>query len=80
MVALITADDVERLMSSRGVVVREGKASLAVTKVDGPNEPEERFLMLGPSGRHSLLVIATDVDRLNAHWSVFASDPRNQGD
>ena len=38
---------------------------------------ERRFVMSGPSGRHTLLVDATDRDRLNAHWRVFATDPRN---
>lgn len=38
---------------------------------------DRRFLMTGPSGIHSLLVVATDLDRLNAHWTVFATDPRN---
>lgn len=55
-----------------------GKASLRVAIVDGPNEPEERFVMEGPSGVHTLLVVATDAARLNAHWRVFAADPRNR--
>lgn len=37
----------------------------------------DRFVMEGPSGRHSLLIIATDAERLNAHWRTFASHPAN---
>lgn len=35
------------------------------------------YVMTGPSGLHSLLVSATDLDRLNAHWYIFASHPIN---
>lgn len=44
---------------------------------EGAMPKERRFVMEGPSGTHSLLVAATDLDRLNAHWTVFCDDERN---
>lgn len=38
------------------------------------------YTMRGPSGTHTLLIVATDLDRLNAHWAGFCADARNQGD
>lgn len=38
---------------------------------------DDRFVMTGPSGTHSLDIGCTDAFRLNAHWQVFATDPRN---
>ena len=56
----------------KNIAIKSGVAALFVSS-DG-----ERFVMTGPSGRHSLLVVATDLDRLNAHWRVFAADSRNR--
>lgn len=67
---LITEADRAEILDGR--IVASGFARLAV---DG-----ERFLMTGRSGRHSLLVIATDAERLSAHWSVFAAHPLNVDD
>lgn len=44
----------------------------------GAMPKERRFVMTGPSGRHSLLVDATPIERLQAHWSGFCSDRRNR--
>lgn len=49
----------------------------ASVEVTGKGD-DRRFTMNGPSGTHSLLVIATDLDRLNGHWKVFATDGRNR--
>jgi hypothetical protein len=49
-----------------------------VPVVGAPGAFERRFVMEGPSGVHSLLVDATDLDRLNAHWTTFATDERNR--
>ena len=38
----------------------------------------DRFVMNGISGEHTLLVIATDEKRLNAHWQIFATHAANQ--
>lgn len=65
----------------RGARVYYRRASLQVKRVPTPwkaeGTTESRFVMEGPSGRHSLLVDATDLERLNAHWRTFAADPRN---
>lgn len=33
----------------------------------------DHYVMEGPSGVHTLLRAATDLERLNAHWVTFAS-------
>lgn len=35
------------------------------------------FIMVGPSGIHSLHGDTTDLERLNAHWAGFCADTRN---
>ena len=62
----------------RGWTIRSDAASLTVTRVRPGNEIDRRFVMEGPSGVHSLLVDATDLDRLNAHWVVFAGHALNR--
>lgn len=57
------------LLSGDSARTTFGKATVAV-KAD-------RFVMTGPSGVHSLLIEATDVERLNAHWQGFCSHPAN---
>lgn len=37
-----------------------------------------RFLMTGPTGEHSIDIDSSSLDRVNAHWVSFVSDPRNQ--
>ncbi len=56
-----------------GATITRGLATLRVTGAGG----DKRYTMEGPSGVHSLLVIATDLARLNAHWSIFATRPAN---
>ena len=36
------------------------------------------FIMVGPSGVHTLHGDTTDLDRLNAHWAGFCADKRNK--
>lgn len=65
---------------ARAATVHYARASIRVQRVPNfgaPGSYESRFVMEGPSGSHSLLVAATDLERLNAHWTVFATDPRN---
>lgn len=69
----LTAAD-EASLLARAATIHAERASLRVARSE---TGERRFVMEGPSGRHSLMVDATDLDRLNAHWTVFASDPRN---
>ena len=63
-----------------GIVIESAKARLFAEwhsdKATGATEG--RFVMTGPSGRHSLLISATDTNRLNAHWQVFASHEQNR--
>ena len=54
---------------ARGATIHFNRASLQIK--------ERCFVMEGPSGMHSLLADATDLDRLNAHWTAFATDSRN---
>jgi hypothetical protein len=37
----------------------------------------DMFVMTGPSGTHRLDVHMTNLERLNAHWAEFYTDPRN---
>lgn len=76
----------EAALLARGATIHFNRASLRVEWVSLPGlsglgsgamPKERRFVMRGPSGRHSLLVDATDIDRLNAHWTVFVADARN---
>lgn len=61
-----------------GIQIEAGSARLGCEWHQEPGgHVEGRYVMTGPSGRHSLMIAATDVDRLNAHWRVFASHPAN---
>jgi hypothetical protein len=53
------------------------RASLTVRHLP-ISSTERHFVMEGPSGTHTLLCAATDLERLNAHWSVFATHSANQ--
>lgn len=83
----LTQDDYDRLTSGRNVIVRHKAASLMVRWAPvfrphhlGDADHEARFVMEGPSGKHSLMVEATPLSRLNAHWLGFASHPANQAE
>lgn len=82
----LTANDYAQLLNGRIATFCFQRASLRVAFVpmrglaglgEGAMPKERRFVMEGPSGIHSLLVDATNLDRLNAHWSVFCDDERN---
>lgn len=70
----ISARDFEDLVSGNLVAIRAKRAKLYAQGV----MPDRRFHMTGPSGHHSLLVVATDLNRLNAHWRVFCEHEANQ--
>jgi len=81
----LTRDDEANLLARRATV-HYRRASIRVEWVSLPGShglgagampKERRFVMRGPSGVHSLLVNATDLDRLNAHWTTFCADTRN---
>ena len=74
-------------LEARGARIHEGCASLEVRWVSmagigglgsGAMPKERKFVMEGPSGVHTLLVDATDLNRLNAHWAGFCADARNK--
>lgn len=58
------------LLSGDNATTTHGKASLTVNG--------DRFVMSGPSGVHSLLVAATDRERLDAHWKGFCQTAINR--
>ncbi len=63
-----------------GIVIEHGPARLFA---EWKHDPRSRctlgwFVMTGTSGRHSLLIIATDAERLDAHWQRFVRHPLNQ--
>ncbi len=79
-VPALTEDDFAALTSGRVAAVTHDAATLRCHDYDAldPRYPEARFIMEGPSGRHTLLRVATDLDRLNAHWTTFAAHPLNR--
>lgn len=67
----LTADEMQHLEQLPGIAIAtSGKATLEATETD--------WLMSGPSGTHRLHRTATDLDRLNAHWTGFQMDSRNR--
>lgn len=77
MTATLNHHDIGALIKG-GTIIEAGRAKLACEwHLNETGATEGRFVMTGPSGGHSLMIIATDIDRLNAHWSGFAADPRN---
>lgn len=69
----LTNIEYEFLLTGRVTAVQGNLAKLTVSGKD----QDARFLMEGPSGKHSLLVAATDLNRLNAHWVQFANHSLN---
>jgi len=63
-----------------GIAIDHGKATLyAEWHADlSTGATEGRFVMEGPSGRHTLLIEATDTERLAAHWRVFCEHEANR--
>jgi hypothetical protein len=59
----------EASLIARGSIIYHGRARIRVK--------QGQFVMDGPSGSHALKIDATDLERLNAHWRVFASHPAN---
>lgn len=61
--AALTVTDFAAI-EARGAVVHFGHASL--------RRSGDRYVMEGRTGRHTLGRMATDLDRLNGHWTKFA--------
>lgn len=62
------------LLAGRIARIHYARAALSVEGLG----VDRRFVMTGPSGRHTLVVEATDLDRLNAHWLTFAAHDKNR--
>lgn len=69
----LTHTEYEFLRAGRIVTVHGNRATLTLS---GKGQ-DARFVMEGPSGKHTLLVDATDLNRLNAHWVNFANHTLN---
>ena len=67
--ARITATEFAGLCNGRIARLHFQRASLEVFS--------GLFLMTGPSGRHSIAVSESDLDRLNGHWTEFATHSQN---
>lgn len=73
--ATISAARRDFLLNTPNACTRWGQVTLSATS--GCAAADRRFVLSGPSGRHSLLVGATDAARLNAHWQSFCAVPAN---
>lgn len=73
--ATITDDRRSFLLNAPNAITRWGQAVLSSSPASDGDE--RRFVLTGPSGRHSLLVAATDAARLDAHWRGFCASPSN---
>ena len=67
--AIITFSEFAGLCTGRIARVHFQRASL--------EKSGNEFVMAGPSGKHAIAVDATDIDRLNKHWTVFATSDAN---
>lgn len=78
MTTLVTHHDRAGLLA--GAMIEHGKSRLFAewTWDKRSCSTEGRFVMKGPSGLHSLLIIATDAERLDAHWRNFTAHPLNR--
>lgn len=66
----ITAEEFEYIVNRSGVQLSNETGSCTLHYAAGDNE----FVMMGPTGVHSLYASATDLARLNAHWTHFAAN------
>jgi hypothetical protein len=70
--AAIGPADLRHLLNNPGAqVLRFRNCTLGVS-ADG-----DSFVMRGPTPGPALAVAGTDIARLNAHWQVYATHPRN---
>lgn len=70
----ITFEEFAGLQTGRIARIYQGHAALECA---GKGD-ERMFVMRGMTGIHTLLCIATDLDRLNAHWANFAGHAMNR--
>lgn len=65
----ITTEEFTYMIVNPGAPILNEAGNCRLIFASGDNQ----FTMTGPTGNHSLFAGATDLDRLNAHWTVFAS-------
>lgn len=70
MPAKITRKQFKHLLRKTGTKIENETGSCRLTYSKGDRE----FVMMGPTGVHSLYAGATDLHRLNAHWTHFAAN------
>lgn len=66
----ISAEDFQRLLTVHGSEIMTADRRHCLHFCYIGNE----FVMMGPTGVHSLYAGATDRKRLNAHWLVFSAN------
>lgn len=66
----ISAEDFTHILANPGAQLGNESGSCTLHYAAGDNE----FVMMGPTGVHSLYAGATDRKRLNAHWLVFSAN------
>lgn len=71
----ISAARRDLVLSSAHACVGWGHAVLTASPASDGDD--RRFILSGRSGRHTLLVAATDAARLDAHWQVFCQHDLN---
>jgi hypothetical protein len=72
----ITESEILALRSGDLREIRVGRASLShnqrMAETPDLDGPDARWVMESPTtGTHTLLIAATDLERLNAHWRGF---------
>lgn len=72
----LTDHDRDNLLTAPNWTIHHGKVRLTASKASDGHD--RRFILNGPTGTHTLLVSATDSDRLNAHWQGFCEKTANQ--
>lgn len=66
----LTHKEYNAILAGARVYARKAHASVRIYN--------KRFVLEGKSGTHSLDIMATDLSRLNAHWTTFCAHAINQ--
>lgn len=68
---ILTDRDRDNLLGDMNWTIHHGRVKLWASPAH--EKDDRRFVLSGPTGTHSLLVSATDAERLNAHWQGFCA-------
>lgn len=63
----VTSEEFAYMLANSGAPLRDEPGNCTLHYASG----DHSFVMSGPTGIHILFAGATDLHRLNAHWSVF---------